>query len=144
MCFSHFLKLNEKYFMVLGASVRKIFSTVAGSFLLFTSLWYRAGGGPSARSGHRMTALGNQLLVFGGFHDNGIHFRYHNDLYLFSLDDRKWTKLTVVGMFFFPTLILVLCRFVFGWVIHSILYSCAVICFRLYFFCISLTGIQSK
>ncbi|KAK8390845.1 hypothetical protein O3P69_010516 [Scylla paramamosain] len=85
------------------------FSSVTQShFYHFKDLWVfhlsenkwekvTAGGGPSARSGHRMTALGNQLLVFGGFHDNGIHFRYHNDLYLFSLDDRKWTKLAVVG-----------------------------------------------
>lgn len=44
-----------------------------------------------------MAVHGNQILVFGGFHDNGRQFRYHNDVYSFCLNDRKWTKLTVVG-----------------------------------------------
>lgn len=49
-----------------------------------------------------MAVHGNQLLVFGGFHDNGRQFRYHNDVYSFSLNDRKWTKLAVIGKVTLP------------------------------------------
>ena len=69
-----------------------------------------------------MAAVGNQLLVFGGFHDNGIHYRYHNDLYMFSIDDRKWTKLTVVGTVFL--LLLFLCHKLGDKLLHDIECNC--------------------
>ena len=37
---------------------------------------FRASGGPSARSGHRMVNYKKLLIVFGGFHDN-IRYSYH-------------------------------------------------------------------
>lgn len=52
----------------------------------------RASGGPSARSGHRMVQVGRQLLLFGGFHESTRDYRYFNDVYLFNLDLRTWTK----------------------------------------------------
>ena len=35
--------------------------------------WEQMGskGGPIARSGHRMAAYKNKLIMFGGFHDDG-------------------------------------------------------------------------
>lgn len=33
-------------------------------------LYFRASGGPSGRSGHRMVACKRQLIVFGGFHES--------------------------------------------------------------------------
>ncbi|XP_077503607.1 kelch domain-containing protein 4 isoform X1 [Amblyomma americanum] len=51
-----------------------------------------APGGPSSRSGHRMVHVGRQLLLFGGFHESVRDYRYFNDLYLFDLDHRVWTK----------------------------------------------------
>ncbi|XP_064473381.1 kelch domain-containing protein 4-like [Ornithodoros turicata] len=68
-------------------------------FSLTAKRWEQvnAPGGPSARSGHRMVQLGRQLLVFGGFHESARDYRYFNDLYLFSLDERKWTKLEPVN-----------------------------------------------
>jgi len=33
-------------------------------------LFFRAPGGPSGRSGHRMVLSKKQLLVFGGFHES--------------------------------------------------------------------------
>ncbi|KAL3259375.1 hypothetical protein MRX96_002027 [Rhipicephalus microplus] len=53
----------------------------------------RAPGGPSARSGHRMVLVNRQLLLFGGFHESFRDYRYFNDVYLFRLDLRTWTKL---------------------------------------------------
>lgn len=34
------------------------------------SLSFRASGGPSGRSGHRMVACKRQLILFGGFHES--------------------------------------------------------------------------
>ena len=56
-----------------------------------------AGGGPSARSGHKMLAVKKQLLVFGGFHDNLRECKYFNDVYSFNLETRCWTKLVTSG-----------------------------------------------
>ena len=40
----------------------------------------QAKNAPTPRSGHRMIAFKNMLLVFGGFFDNGNSVRYFNDL----------------------------------------------------------------
>lgn len=56
-----------------------------------------SGGGPCARSGHRMVLVKKQLIVFGGFHDNSREFKYFNDVYAFNLEDYKWNKLNITG-----------------------------------------------
>jgi len=56
-----------------------------------------ATGSPSGRSGHRMVAYKNLLIVFGGFHDNLRDCRYFNDLYAFDLDNRTWKTLETTG-----------------------------------------------
>jgi hypothetical protein len=40
----------------------------------------QAKNAPTPRSGHRMIAFKNMLLVFGGFFDNGSSVRNFNDL----------------------------------------------------------------
>uniref|UniRef100_A0A0B7A3Z8 DUF4110 domain-containing protein n=2 Tax=Arion vulgaris TaxID=1028688 RepID=A0A0B7A3Z8_9EUPU len=57
----------------------------------------KAPGGPTARSGHRMTAVKKQIFVFGGFHDNIRDYKYFNDLYSFDLETYTWTLLTPSG-----------------------------------------------
>ena len=49
-------------------------------------------GGPSARSGHRMTVWKNNIVLFGGFFDNLRETKYFNDLWLFSFDTYQWTE----------------------------------------------------
>lgn len=56
-----------------------------------------ATGGPSARSGHRMVHIKNQIIVFGGYHDNLRDYKYFNDVYAFNLDSYKWIKLEPTG-----------------------------------------------
>ena len=53
-----------------------------------------AKNGPSARSGHRMVHVRDQLIVFGGFFDNLRDVRYFNDLHIFDLSLYKWTRVT--------------------------------------------------
>ncbi|KAG7211505.1 hypothetical protein KM043_010774 [Ampulex compressa] len=57
-----------------------------------------AAGGPSARSGHRMTHIKKHLIVFGGFHDNLRDYKYYNDIHMFSLETYTWLKLEVSGI----------------------------------------------
>lgn len=58
-----------------------------------------ARGGPTARSGHRMTVCKDKLFVFGGFFDNLTECKYYNDLFMIdlTLDDLKWVKIDVQG-----------------------------------------------
>ncbi|ERL87773.1 hypothetical protein D910_05162, partial [Dendroctonus ponderosae] len=53
--------------------------------------------GPSARSGHRMVLVKKQLLVFGGYHDNSMDYKYFNDVHSFDLETYKWRKIVPVG-----------------------------------------------
>eukprot|EP00727_Mastigamoeba_balamuthi_P002093 m51a1_g11881 hypothetical protein (652) ;mRNA; f:573363-575487 len=55
------------------------------------------GASPTARSGHRMTSWKKQLVLFGGYFDSLEDTRYMNDLWLFDLEARKWTKVDVLG-----------------------------------------------
>ncbi|XP_012578314.1 PREDICTED: kelch domain-containing protein 4, partial [Condylura cristata] len=66
---------------------------------LATKTWeqVRSAGGPSGRSGHRMVAWKRQLIVFGGFHESTRDYIYYNDVYTFSLDTLRWSKLAPVG-----------------------------------------------
>ncbi|XP_077300843.1 kelch domain-containing protein 4 [Arctopsyche grandis] len=54
-------------------------------------------GCPTSRSGHRMTSLRKQLIVFGGYHDNGRNYKYYNDLFVFCTDTRIWRKIETLG-----------------------------------------------
>ncbi|XP_021808459.1 kelch domain-containing protein 4 isoform X1 [Prunus avium] len=51
-------------------------------------------GSPSPRSGHRMVLYKHKIIVFGGFYDTLREVRYHNDLYVFDLDQFKWQEIT--------------------------------------------------
>ncbi|KAH0975375.1 hypothetical protein GBA52_017274 [Prunus armeniaca] len=52
-------------------------------------------GSPSPRSGHRMVMYKHKIIVFGGFYDTLREVRlYHNDLYVFDLDQFKWQEIT--------------------------------------------------
>ncbi len=63
-------------------------------FHLKTRKWEKVAAtlGPSARSGHRMVLCKRQLVVFGGYHDNGYDYKYFNDVHVFDLDARTWRK----------------------------------------------------
>ncbi|KAK6250201.1 hypothetical protein SCA6_004206 [Theobroma cacao] len=50
-------------------------------------------GCPSPRSGHRMVLYKHKIIVFGGFYDTLREVRYHNDLYIFDLDEFKWQEI---------------------------------------------------
>ncbi|KAK3866195.1 hypothetical protein Pcinc_028256 [Petrolisthes cinctipes] len=68
-------------------------------FHLADKRWQKitAAGGPSPRSGHRMVCARKQLLVFGGFRDNGRAYTYFNDVHVFSLQDYTWTQVKPSG-----------------------------------------------
>ncbi|XP_075980229.1 kelch domain-containing protein 4 [Anticarsia gemmatalis] len=68
-------------------------------FSLAEKKWEKvvAPNGPSPRSGHRMVLLGRNIIVFGGYSDDGRECRYFDDLHAFSLDTRTWSKLTASG-----------------------------------------------
>ncbi|NXD74189.1 KLDC4 protein, partial [Eolophus roseicapillus] len=59
---------------------------------------FRASGGPSGRSGHRMVACKRQLIIFGGFHESARDYIYYNDVYAFNLDSFTWSKLAPSGI----------------------------------------------
>jgi hypothetical protein len=50
--------------------------------------------GPSSRSGHRMCLWKRAGVMFGGFYDNGLETRYHNDLWVLQdLEaNGRWTE----------------------------------------------------
>lgn len=56
--------------------------------------------GPSSRSGHRMVLCKKNLVVFGGYHDNGLDYKYYNDVHLFDLESRTWRKIEPSGNIF--------------------------------------------
>ncbi|CAB3221128.1 unnamed protein product [Arctia plantaginis] len=68
-------------------------------FSLAEKKWEKvvAPNGPSSRSGHRMVLLGRNIVVFGGYSDDGRECRYFDDIHAFCLDNRQWTKLTPSG-----------------------------------------------
>lgn len=47
---------------------------------------------PTARSGHRMCVWRNYIVLFGGFYEAFRDTKWYDDLYLFSLQELKWTK----------------------------------------------------
>ena len=50
---------------------------------------------PPARSGHRMVGYGGRnLLLFGGFHDDGREIRHFNDLWQFDCREEEWRCLS--------------------------------------------------
>ncbi|KAL9940585.1 hypothetical protein V8E36_000073 [Tilletia maclaganii] len=48
---------------------------------------------PSARSGHRMAAWKQYLILFGGFVDTGARTTYLNDCWVFDTLDYKWSEI---------------------------------------------------
>ncbi|KAE8212562.1 hypothetical protein CF327_g3824 [Tilletia walkeri] len=48
---------------------------------------------PSARSGHRMAAWKQYVILFGGFVDTGARTTYLNDCWVFDTLDYKWTEI---------------------------------------------------
>mmetsp|Transcript_11524 Transcript_11524/g.28394 ORF Transcript_11524/g.28394 Transcript_11524/m.28394 type:complete len:460 (-) Transcript_11524:889-2268(-) len=61
--------------------------------------WERvdAKGAPSPRSGHRMVAHRNKLVVFGGYYDSPKMCLYYSDLFIFDTDKRTWTEIKRPG-----------------------------------------------
>jgi hypothetical protein len=47
-------------------------------------------GGPPARSGHRMTAFKNYIIIFGGFQDTSQQTKYLQDIWLYDTQTFKW------------------------------------------------------
>ncbi|KAI9168476.1 Kelch repeat-containing protein 3 [Blastocladiella emersonii ATCC 22665] len=50
---------------------------------------------PSPRSGHRMTLWKNYIVLFGGFYETYAQTKYYDDLWVFNLQDYKWTKIEI-------------------------------------------------
>lgn len=48
--------------------------------------------GPSARSGHRLCAWKNYIILHGGFRDTGVQTTYLQDMWLFDITTYKWTQ----------------------------------------------------
>ncbi|KAJ8142657.1 hypothetical protein OY671_004200 [Metschnikowia pulcherrima] len=48
--------------------------------------------GPSPRSGHRMCAWKNYIILHGGFRDLGTSTTYLSDMWLFDITTYKWTQ----------------------------------------------------
>lgn len=56
-----------------------------------------------------MVCVKKQLIVFGGFHDNIQDYKYFNDVYVFNLDSRVWTKLEPSGILQYIKIGLIIC-----------------------------------
>lgn len=69
-------------------------------FSLATKKWenIKTQNGPSARSGHRMILHKKRIILFGGFHDNNQSFLYHNDVWVFSMENYSWKKIETEGI----------------------------------------------
>lgn len=52
-------------------------------------------GGPPARSGHRMTAFKNYIIIFGGFQDTSQTTKYLQDVWLYDTQSFKWLTPTL-------------------------------------------------
>lgn len=48
--------------------------------------------GPSARSGHRLCAWKNYIILHGGFRDTGVTTTYLQDMWLFDITTYKWQQ----------------------------------------------------
>lgn len=48
--------------------------------------------GPSARSGHRLCAWKNYIILHGGFRDTGVQSTYLLDVWLFDITTYKWSQ----------------------------------------------------
>lgn len=55
----------------------------------------KSGGGPPARSGHRMTSFKQYIILFGGFQDTSSSTQYLSDLWLYDTNDYKWHQPTL-------------------------------------------------
>ena len=79
------------------------FTSPAQLFRHYNDLWaldlksyaweqIKAANPPAPRSGHRMVHFKRKLYVFGGFFDSVQDIKYYDDLHVFDLDSRTWTK----------------------------------------------------
>lgn len=55
----------------------------------------KTGKGPPARSGHRMVAWKNYVLVMGGFQDTSSTTKYLSDLWAFDTNTYTWTQVSL-------------------------------------------------
>lgn len=44
-----------------------------------------------------MVVSKKNLVVFGGYHDNGVDYKYFNDVHMFNLENRTWKKIEPAG-----------------------------------------------
>ena len=88
-----FTSKDHSKFRHYGDTWRMDLSTYVWEQLMFSG----PGAAPSARSGHRMVAYKNVLVLFGGFYDTGKTTRYYNDLWVFDLDKLTWEEKKVAG-----------------------------------------------
>lgn len=45
-----------------------------------------------------MVALKKKLVVFGGFYDSGVSYRYFNDIWMFSMESYTWQEIKPMGV----------------------------------------------
>lgn len=88
-----FTSKDHSKFRHYGDTWRLDLSTYVWEQLMFSG----PGAAPSARSGHRMVAYKNVVVLFGGFYDTGKTTRYYNDLWVFDLDKLTWEEKKVAG-----------------------------------------------
>lgn len=44
-----------------------------------------------------MITMKKTLYVFGGFYDNGVSYKYFNDIWAFSMETYKWQEIKPIG-----------------------------------------------
>ena len=64
------IRLGEELVCMLMRSTDDLCTLLTLTLHLSVNCTYRAHGGPSARSGHKMVACNKYIISFGGFHDN--------------------------------------------------------------------------
>ena len=70
------------------------------SFDLGTNEWEKleVKGRPSPRSGHRMAAYKNLIVLFGGFYDTARETKYYDDLWVFDTLSYKVCYLSLISV----------------------------------------------
>ncbi|TGZ78667.1 galactose oxidase [Ascodesmis nigricans] len=70
------------------------------SFSIKTREWTRIevkGKTPPARSGHRLVAWKNFIVLYGGFQDTSMNTKYLGDLWVFDTDTYSWTLVNLAS-----------------------------------------------
>jgi N-acetylneuraminic acid mutarotase len=65
---------------------------------LKTFTWEKleVGKKPSPRSGHRMVIWKHFIILYGGFYDAGKETKYLDDLWIFNIEESKWTEISCI------------------------------------------------